>query len=109
MDMEDVELKGRKDMDFMDKTSQSDEKAWANKFDEEMHFACPNNGAIVKVESEHSWTREDRQWLFECADIVSKPHTLTCAWTKEEEVNVYDHPFYYECPTNHFMAGNLLF
>ena len=84
------------------------EKAWANAFDEDMRFECARNGAIQKVESEHSWAREDRRWMFECVDILPQASSSTCAWTKDAEVNEFDHPFYYECPVNHYLAGTVL-
>ena len=80
-------------------------KAWASKYDEDMRFECARNGAIYKVESEHSWLRDDRRWLFECADVVEQTNSLKCAWTKDTEVNEYDHPFYYECPANMYLSG----
>ncbi|CAG0886670.1 unnamed protein product [Darwinula stevensoni] len=77
------------------------EHRWANEFDEPFHFACPFNESIIRIESLHDSSFEDRIWEFTCGPV--KTGYDTCG--QSGFINDYDEPLTYMCPTNGIIAG----
>merc|ERR1712172_369532 len=69
---------------------------WANDFDGQLFFECPEGETISHLLSMHDNGAEDRRWGFECKPVADFPFD-SCSWTGY--VNNFDETFVYECTT----------
>ncbi|XP_071962465.1 dermatopontin-like [Antedon mediterranea] len=76
---------------------------WQNSYDQEFTFTCPTGQVIYKVKSQHSNSKEDRQFEFFCRSFSASLPSSSCTWTGY--INEYDQPFTATCPYNGVVVG----
>merc|ERR1719445_1634024 len=54
---------------------------WANNWDGNMHWSCPENEAISGMYSQHHNGREDRIWKFQCSKVKSPYYITKMEWS----------------------------
>jgi len=75
---------------------------WVNNMDAQFTYSCPNNMAIVGMQSYHHNGYEDRRWRIRCARF----HGITIrklgwpGWQTQ-----WDRPFALHCPGNQVLVG----
>jgi len=74
----------------------SAEIEWANDYDGQLFFECPEGETISHLISMHDNDKEDRRWGFECTPLSNFAFD-SCSWTGY--VNNFDETFVYECTT----------
>ena len=78
---------------------------WQSEYNEPLEFECQPNEVMHRVESKFNPDEEDRRWLFHCYPIVPEKVKLSCSSWNDSQATSLDQDFYYQCPTNKFIAG----
>ena len=75
---------------------------WQNNYVAELNVNCSDTAAIYSVRSQHSDEDQDRQWLWECRDVVDTVFD-DCELT--EYLNGFDQPIYFQCDHDYVLTG----
>jgi len=76
---------------------------YANDWDEEFRFQCPEGQYIAGVKSIHANHSEDRRFDFYCASYRPSPTPESGRWT--DYVNDWDEPVLFTCEPGYYIAG----
>ena len=76
---------------------------WQNELNGELRVECSDKQGFVRVVSQLNNRHEDRQWKWECQEVV-KTSFAKCYWT-DDWVNEFDEPFLFQCPANNILTG----
>ena len=75
---------------------------YITEYDKDFEFECPKGTHLNHIGSEHSNSKEDRRWKFDCAEGMVKDEE--CDWT-QDYVNSYDQVMNWKCPDNGIVVG----
>ena len=67
-----------------------------------LNVDCGTTSALYRVRSEHSDDYEDRQWQWECRNVVDTAFK-NCKWT--DYLNGVDQPIYFQCDHDYVLTG----
>ena len=77
-------------------------QSWQNDYQADLNVDCGNASALYRVKSQHSNDYEDRQWLWECRNVVDTAFE-NCKWT--DLLNGVDQPIYFQCDHDYVITG----
>ncbi|XP_064617614.1 hemagglutinin/amebocyte aggregation factor-like [Liolophura sinensis] len=77
--------------------------AWQNSWDRPLHFSCPENQYIYRVENRHDNYHEDRLWHHICRDLPTGARLGQCTWRNDQ--NGLDGLFAFRCVGNRAVVG----
>ena len=75
---------------------------WQNNYNAQLTVDCGNTSALYRVRSQTGIEAEDRQWLWECRDVVDTAFN-DCKWT--DYLNRFDQPIYFQCDHDYVLTG----
>ena len=76
---------------------------WQNNYDGVLNVECSDKQGLYRVVSQYSSPTRDRQWQWDCHEVTKTTFT-ECYWTDNWE-NVWDEPFFFQCPANYILTG----
>uniref|UniRef100_K1QVM8 Hemagglutinin/amebocyte aggregation factor n=1 Tax=Magallana gigas TaxID=29159 RepID=K1QVM8_MAGGI len=80
------------------------EAAWKNSWDKPLNFQCSSDKlAIYHIVSEHSNSKEDRRFDFNCRQVPSVSGSISCKWSGY--VNEYDANVLHACSNGGYLNG----
>jgi len=78
-------------------------RGYANAWDKQLTFVCPDNQALSRVYSHHSNYKEDRKWKFGCCAVSSNAYLQRGGWTNY--VNGWDKKLDFRCFDDEVLVG----
>jgi len=78
-------------------------RGYANYWDAQLHFDCPNNQALSRIYSHHDNRREDRRWKFGCCVVSSNVYLQKGGWTNY--INGWDAQLDFGCKEDEVLVG----
>ncbi|RUS82355.1 hypothetical protein EGW08_009870 [Elysia chlorotica] len=78
--------------------------SYANRWDKEFRFECPEGEVLRNVLSVHSNLMEDRRFMFSCGAAPFGGRPSTCKWT-HDYVNDFDEPINFMCEPDAVLTG----
>lgn len=80
------------------------EAAWKNNWDKPLNFKCSSiRSSIYHIVSEHSNSKEDRRFDFDCRQVPSVVGPIDCSWSGY--VNQYDANVLHTCSNGGYLNG----